>query len=72
MNAQFRVLDGQEVIKMYEMEYNSPKELNNLFHEARKVWDEYMVEVEFDLGNYILGIMRHSHTYRDQVLKFGA
>ena len=62
MNAQFRVLDGQEVIKSYEIEYNSAKELNNLFHEARKVWDEYMVEVEFDLG-----IMSYSHTYRDEV-----
>jgi len=62
MNAQFRVLDGQKVIKQYEMEYSSAKELNDLHHEARKVWDEYMVEVE---NEYM--VMSFSHTYAEEV-----
>ena len=62
MKAQFKVLDDQEVIKVYEMEFNHVKELNELFQEARKVWSEYMVEVEFD---YVT--MSSSHTYADEV-----
>ena len=62
MNAQFRVLDGQKVIKQYEMEYSSAKELNDLFHEVRKVWDEYMVEVHMEGG-----MMSYSHTYAELV-----
>jgi hypothetical protein len=62
MNAQFRVLDGQKVIKQYEMEYSSAEELNDLHHEARKVWDEYMVEVE---NEYM--VMSFSHTYAEEV-----
>lgn len=62
MTAQFRVLDGTQVINQYEMEYSTTKELNDLFHEARKVWDEYMVEVDFGIG-----IMSYSHTYADEV-----
>lgn len=65
--AVFKVKDGEEIVKMYEMEYRSAKELHELFQEARRVWDEFMVEIEFDLG-----VMSSSHTYRDQVLKFGA
>ena len=62
MKAQFRVLDGQEVIKVYKMEFNHVKELNELFQESRKVWAEYMVEVEFDYVN-----MSSSHTYAEEV-----
>ena len=62
MNAQFKVLDGQKVIKQYEMEYSSAKELNDLFHEARKVWAEYMVEVHMEGG-----MMTYSHTYAELV-----
>ncbi len=52
----------QEVIQVYEMEFNHVKELNELFQESRKVWAEYMVEVEFD---YV--IMSSSHTYSEEV-----
>jgi uncharacterized protein YbjQ (UPF0145 family) len=62
MKAQFKVLDGQEVIQVYEMEFNHVKELNELFQESRKVWAEYMVEVEFD---YVT--MSSSHTYAEEV-----
>lgn len=62
MNAQFKILDGEKVIKQYEMEYGSVKELNDLFHEARKVWDEYMVEVDYGYG-----VMSYSHTYAELV-----
>ncbi len=62
MKAIFRVLKGQEVVFSYEMEFNQVKELNELFQDARKVWDEYMVEVEFD---YVT--MSSSHTYAEEV-----
>ena len=62
MKAQFKVLDGQEVIQAYEIEFNQAEELQELFQEARKVWDEYMVEVEFD---YVT--MSSSHTYAEEV-----
>ena len=62
MKAQFKVLDGQEVIQVYEMEFNHVKELHELFQESRKVWAEYMVEVEFD---YVT--MSSSHTYAEEV-----
>lgn len=62
MTAQFRVLNGTQVVNQYELEYSSTKELNDMFHEARKVWDEYMVEVEMDWG-----VMSYSHTYAEEV-----
>ena len=62
MKAIFRVLKGQEVVFSYEMEFNQVKELNELFQESRKVWAEYMVEVEFD---YVT--MSSSHTYAEEV-----
>jgi len=62
MKAQFKVLDGQEVIQVYEMEFNHAEELNELFQESRKVWGEYMVEVDTD---YIT--MSSSHTYAEEV-----
>ena len=62
MKAQFRVLDGQEVIQVYEMEFNHAEELNELFQESRKVWGEYMVEVDTD---YMA--MSSSHTYAEEV-----
>jgi hypothetical protein len=40
------------------MEYSSAKELHDLFHEARKVWAEFMVEVETELAT-----MSYSCTY---------
>ena len=62
MKAQFKVLDGQEVIQVYEMEFNQAKELNELFQETREVWAEYMVEVDTDYMT-----MSSSHTYADEV-----
>ena len=62
MKAQFKILDGQEVIQVYEMEFNQAKELNELFQEAREVWAEYMVEVDTDYMT-----MSSSHTYAEEV-----
>ena len=62
MKAQFKVLDGQEVIWIYEMEFQQAKELNKLFQESRKIWGEYMVEVDTDYMT-----MSASHTYADEV-----
>lgn len=62
MKAQFRILAGTEVVNQYEMEYSSARELNDLFHEARQVWDEYMVEVEIEWG-----VMSYSHTHAEEV-----
>jgi hypothetical protein len=62
MKAIFRVLKGQEIISNYEIEFNQAEELNELFQEARKVWDEYMVEVDTDYMT-----MSASHTYADGV-----
>ncbi len=59
MIAQFKVLDGTQVVNQYEMEYSSAKELHDLFHEARKVWAEFMVEVEWTE----LATMSYSCTY---------
>lgn len=67
MNAQFRILDGQKVIKQYEIEFDSTKELNDLFHEARKVWDEYIVEVD----TYYM-TMTYSHTYAEEMRRKAA
>jgi len=62
MKAQFKVLDGQEVIQVYEIEFNQAKELDELFQEAREVWAEYIVEVDTD---YMIIIP--SHTYAEEV-----
>lgn len=62
MKAIFRVLDGQEVIKVYEMDFQSVKELNELFQESRKVWAEYMVEVDTDYMT-----LAYSHSYAEEV-----
>jgi hypothetical protein len=62
MKAQFKVLDGQEVIQAYEIEFNQAEELQELFQEARKVWAEYMVEVDTEFMS-----MSSSHTYAEEV-----
>lgn len=62
MTAKFRVLDGAQVINQYEVEYISNKDLNDMFHASRQVWDEYMVEVETEWG-----VMSYSHTYAEEV-----
>ena len=62
MKAIFRVLKGQEVVFSYEMDFQSVKELNELFQESRKVWAEYMVEVDTDYMT-----LSYSHTYAEEV-----
>ena len=62
MKAIFRVLKGQEVVFIYEMDFQSVKELNELFQESRKVWAEYIVEVDTDYMT-----MSSSHTYAEEV-----
>ena len=62
MKAIFRVLKGQEVVFSYEMEFNQVKELNELFQESRKVWAEYIVEVDTDYMS-----MSSSHSYAEEV-----
>jgi uncharacterized protein YbjQ (UPF0145 family) len=62
MKAIFRVLKGQEVVFSYEMEFNQVKELNELFQESRKVWAEYIVEVDTDYMT-----LSASHSYAEEV-----
>ena len=37
-----------EVIKTYELEYSSELSLGDLYEEARSVWAEYYVELQFE------------------------
>ena len=62
MKAQFKVLDGQEVIQAYEMEFDQVKELIELFQESRKIWAEYQVVVDTEFT-----VMSSSHTYAEEV-----
>ena len=62
MKATFKIKDEDKLIKQYDMEVASAKELNDEFHEARKVWDEYMVEVETEMYSFT-----YSCTYAEEV-----
>jgi hypothetical protein len=62
MKAQFKVLDSQEVIQAFEIEFEQVKELYKLFQEARKVWAKYHVVVDTEFT-----VMSSSHTYADEV-----
>jgi hypothetical protein len=62
MKAQFKVLDGQEIIQAYEMEFDQVKELIELFQESRKIWAEYHVVVDTEFT-----VMSSSHTYAEEV-----
>ena len=62
MKAQFKVLDGQEVIQAFEIEFQQAEELKELFQKARKMWAEYMVEVDTDYMT-----MSSSHSYAEEV-----
>lgn len=67
MQANFKILDGTNIIKEYSIEYLPiPGEptLTKLFEEAREVWSEYHVEVETD--SFILS---KSHTYAQEMKK---
>jgi hypothetical protein len=43
------------------MEFNQVKELNELFQESRKVWAEYIVEVDTDYMT-----LSASHSYAEE------
>ena len=62
MIAKFRVLDGPVVKAEYEMEFQQVKELNELFQESRKIWAEYIVEVDTDYMT-----LSASHSYAEEV-----
>ncbi len=62
MKAQFKVLDGQEVIQAFEMEFQQVKELYESFQKARKMWAEYHVVVDTEFT-----VMSSSHTYAEEV-----
>ena len=62
MKAQFKVLDSQEVIQAFEIEFQQAEELKELFQKARKMWAEYMVEVDTDYMT-----MSSSHSYAEEV-----
>ena len=62
MKAQFKVLDGQEVIQAFEIEFQQAEELNELFQKARKMWAECTVEVDTEYMT-----MSSSHTYAEEV-----
>jgi hypothetical protein len=61
MKANIKVKKGDKIINEYTIEYDSCKELNALYQEARKVWAEYDVIAEtpsYDIS--------YSHTYKEQ------
>ena len=66
MQAQFRILNGTEVVSQMVVEYYSTKELNDIFHAVRKEWAEFMVEMEMNGG-----VMTYNHTYAEQIRRFG-
>jgi len=37
-----------EVIKTYELDYSSETSLGDLYEEARSIWAEYYVELQFE------------------------
>jgi uncharacterized protein RhaS with RHS repeats len=64
MKAKIKVKQGDKVIKKYTIEYDSARELNALYQEAREVWAEYDVVAEtpsYDIS--------YSHTYKEQNFK---
>lgn len=63
MKAKIKVIEDNKLIKEYEIEYNGARELNTLYQEARKVWDEYDVIAETPTHN-----ISYSHTYKQQFL----
>jgi len=42
-----KTLQG-EVIKTYELKYSSEGSLGDLYEEARRIWAEYYVELQFE------------------------
>ena len=62
--ATFKVTDiDGDLIKMYSLTAMNAKELQELIQGARRVWDEYYVEVETDLFT-----QSFSHTYSEEML----
>lgn len=64
--AYFQIIDPetQDVIREYPVEYIDYKHLHILFNEARQVWDEYQVVVQYESFE-----MTSSHTYKEQILQ---
>lgn len=61
MKATIKVKQNDVIIKEYEIEYNNARELNAIYQDARKVWDEYDVIAETPTHD-----ISYSHTYRQQ------
>lgn len=64
MKAKIKVRQGDHLVKQYDLEYRTKKELFKLYQEARKVWEEYNVTMETTTHN-----VSYSHTYKEQFYK---
>jgi len=64
MKAKIKVRQGNSLIKKYDIEYRTKKELCRLYQEARKAWEEYNVTMETSSHN-----VSYSHTYKEQFYK---
>lgn len=68
--AHFKVIDSMEwnsenILKEYDIEYSSLEELQDLYEQARRVWSEYYVVVDYDSFQ-----MSSSHTYSEEFLSY--
>lgn len=61
MKAKIKVRQGDHLVKQYDLEYRTKKELFKLYQEARKVWEEYNVTMETTTHN-----VSYSHTFQQQ------
>ena len=61
MKAKIKVRQGDHLVKQYDLEYRTKKELFKLYQEARKVWEEYNVTMETTTHN-----VSYSHTFKQQ------
>lgn len=72
--ALFQIIDPENGVAFneYELTYSSPKELQGLFQEAREVWDEYLVNVQFGWNEeheIYAYEMTYGETYQAQVAR---
>jgi hypothetical protein len=66
-NATFKVkTEAGEIVKEYTLPYENYRELGKLFQEARKVWDEYFVEVVTEFIE-----MSYPRTYIQELKEYG-
>jgi hypothetical protein len=67
--AIIKVVDGTitpnhpTVIRQYEIEFTDANDLHKQYEEARKTWDDFLVEAH---TNYI--VMSTSYTYKEEFL----